>query len=188
MRPRLRSALLFRYAQFLTFFGLQARAMEFIQVALEADPGHQRAWTFAGFLNAQHGRFDAAVRDFERAVALKPDDTDSQFNLGFALQHLGRHEQAIESFGRVLAVRPLMDRAWYGSGLSLLKLGRWEEAAAKLAEAVRLQPMNPYAGYHLAAAWLRLGRRDKVRAEYERVRQFDPKVAEQMAREFGAGS
>lgn len=188
MAVSLRSSLCFRYAQFLTIFGLRARALEFAELAQLADPRHQRAWTFTGFLRAEKGQFEAAIRDFQRAVDLKPGDADSLFNLGFILQRTGKHAEAIERFRQVIALNPNMDRAWYGTGLSLAKLGRHEEAAQKFAEAARLQPFNPYAGYHLAAAWAQLGKRDKVQEEYERVKGFDPKVAEQMRRDFGGAS
>lgn len=187
MGASLRSSLLFRYAQFLTIFGLRARALEFVQLTLQADPRHQRAWTFAGFLNAEKGRMEPAIRAFEEAVRLKPDDADSLFNLGFALQRVGRHEEALVQFGRALALNRYLDRAWYGAGISLDKLGRVAEAAERFAEAGRIQPMNPYAAYHRAAMCFKLGRKDQVNAEYERVKAFDPKVAAQMERDFGAG-
>lgn len=185
MSPSLRASLLFRYAQFLTFCGLKARALEFIELALRQDPRHQRAWTFSGFLHAEQGRFEAAIRDFEQALALKPGDADSAFNLGYALQRVNRHPEAIERFQRVIELNAFVDRAWYGMGLSLAKLGRYDQAAEKLAEAARLQPMNPFAGYQLAGVWFHLGEREKVEAEYRRIKGFDPKMAAQMARDFG---
>ena len=187
MSAALRSSLCFRYAQFLTIFGLRARAHEFIELALQQNPRHQRAWTVSGFMNAEKGRMDAAVRDFEKAVALKPDDADTLFNLGFILQRTGKHPEALERFQRAVELNAFLDRAWYGMGLSLFKLGRYQEAAAKFAEAARLQPMNPYAAYQLAAAWAQLGERQKLEAEYQRVKGFDPKMAAQMQRDFGAG-
>lgn len=187
MSPALKAFLLFRYAQFLTIFGLRARAHEFIELTLQQNPRHQRAWTFSAFLNAEKGRMDAAIRDFEQAVALKPDDAESLFNLGFALQRTGRHPEALERFQRATETNRFLDRAWYGMGISLVKLGRYEEAAPKFAEAARLQPMNPYAAYQLASCWFHLGQRDKLEAEYERVKGFDPKIAAQMQRDFGAG-
>jgi tetratricopeptide (TPR) repeat protein len=187
MNASLRSLLLFRYAQFLTIFGLRARAHEFIALALQQNPRHQRAWTVSGFMNAEQGRPDAAIRDFEQAIALKPDDADTIFNLGFILQGQGRHGEALERFQRAVELSPYLDRAWYGMGLSLSKLGRYQEAAAKFGEAARLQPMNPYAAYHLAGAWFQLGERRKLEDEYQRVRGFDPKMAAQMQRDFGAG-
>lgn len=187
MSAALRSSLSFRYAQFLMVFGLRARAHEFIELALQQDPRHQRAWTVSGFMNAEKGRMDAAIRDFERAVALKPDDADTIFNLGFILQRMGKHAEALERFQRAVELSPFLDRAWYGMGLSLSKLGRHEEAAARFGEASRLQPMNPYAAYHLAAALFQLGDRQKLEEEYRRVKGFDPKMAAQMQRDFGAG-
>jgi Flp pilus assembly protein TadD len=86
---------------------------------------------------------------------------------------------------RAIDLDPKLDRAWYGLGLSLAHDARYEEAALKFREAARLQPLNPYAGYHLAAALFKLGRRDEMRAEYERVKGFDPKVSALMRREFG---
>lgn len=187
MASPLRASLLFRYAQFLTICGLKARALEFIELTLSVDASHQRAWTYAGFLHADKGRFPAAIEAFERAVALKPQDADSLFNLGFALQRVGRHEDALRRFEHAIALNRFLDRAWYGAGISLDKLGRVEEAAERFAEAGRIQPMNPYAAYHRAAMCFKLGRKDVVNAEYERVKGFDPKVAAQMERDFGAG-
>lgn len=187
MSPSLRASLLFRYAQFLTIFGLRARALDFIELTLQTDPHHQRAWTFAGFLNAEKGRLETAISAFERAVELKPGDADSLFNLGYALQRIGRHEEALARFDQAIAGNRFLDRAWYGAGISLDKLGRYEAAAERFAEAARLQPMNPYAAYHRAAMCFKLGRKDEVNAEYERVKGFDPKVAAQMERDFGAG-
>jgi tetratricopeptide (TPR) repeat protein len=187
MAGTVRAALLFRYAQFLTIFGLRARAHEFVQLALQENPRHQRAWTVSGFMHAEKGNLDGAVRDLERAVALKPGDADTAFNLGFILQRKGDHPAALEHFQHAVEANPFLDRAWYGMGLSLSKLGRYPEAAAKFGEAARIQPMNPYAAYHLAATWFQLGDREKLEREYERVQGFDPKMAAQMQRDFGAG-
>ena len=38
---------------------------------------------------------------------------------------------------------------------------------------------------HLAAAWFKLGEHEKVRAEYRRVKGFDPKIAEHVRVDFG---
>ena len=187
MPASLRSFLLYRYAQFLTIFGLRARALEFLELLLQGDPTNQKAMTFSAFLRAQKGNFEGAIRDFTRALELNPADADNLFNLGFALQRVGRHEEALARLQSAVGVNRNLDRAWYGMGLSLDKLGRYDQAAEKFAEAARLQPMNPHAGYHLAAMWFKLGRKDKVNEEYERIKGFDPKVAAQMERDFGAG-
>jgi tetratricopeptide (TPR) repeat protein len=181
----LRPSILFWYGQFLTLLKRHSGALKVFRMVTRENPRHQQAWSCIGFLLAEREEFQPAIDAFERALALDAADAPSHFNVAFILQRIGRHEEAIRRFERTLEVDGKVDRAWYGMGLSLAHLGRLEEAAAKFQEAARLQPFNPYAGYQLAGVWHRLGRRDKVRAEYERIKGFDPKVAERIRIEFG---
>ena len=178
-------ALLYFRAQVFLFFKQHDRALHTFERFLAEYPEHQGAWSTAGFLYAEKGRFQDAIAAFERAVALNPRDTASLFNLGFALQRAGRHAAAIERFQQAVDLQPNLDRAWYGLGLSLAYEDRHAEAAAKFQEAARLQPLSPFPRYQLAGAWFKLGEHEKVRAEYRRVKGFDPKVAEQLRRDFG---
>jgi Flp pilus assembly protein TadD len=181
----LRESLLNYWAQTLFFFGLNERALRAFQVLAREYPSRGDAWAILGYLHAERGELSEAVPAFEKAVALKADDAELLFNAGFATQRAGNHERAMTLMRRVLELDPKLDRAWYGLGLSLAHAGRHEEAVEKFREAARLQPFNPYAGYHLAAELAKLGRRDEVRAEYERVKQFDPKISDLMRRELG---
>lgn len=185
MRGPLHEALLYAWGQTLLFFGLELRALGVMQQVVKENPRRHEAWSVLGYLHAQRGELSQAVPAFENALALRPDDPALCFNAGFAVQRAGDHERAMELMGRAIALDPKLDRAWYGLGLSLAHAGRYEEAVHKFREAARLQPFNPYAGYHLAAALAKLGRRDELRAEYERVKDFDPKISELMRREFG---
>jgi len=180
-----RPSLLFFRAQFYLFIKQHARALESIEALLREDPTHQRAWSIAGFLHAEKGRFDDAIAAFERAVALNPRDAACVFNYAFALQRAGRHDEAIGRFQQAVELDPSIDRAWYGIGLSLIQRGRYREAIEKLGEAARLQPLNPFARYQLAAAWFKLGEHEKVQAEYRHVKGFDPAVAEHIRIDFG---
>ena len=181
MSPRLQ----FLFAQCCIFFKQQARALEALEALLREQPGHARAWSIAGFLYAQKGRLADAIAAFERALAAAPEDAATLFNLGFVLQKAGRHEDAIARLGRAAELQPSLDRAWYGMGLSLIHVGRFREAIERLSEAARLQPFNPYPRYQLAAAWFKLGEPEKVRAEYRRLKTFDPKIAEHVRVDFG---
>jgi tetratricopeptide (TPR) repeat protein len=185
MSQSLRPSILFRYGQFLTLFKRHRRALEVFRAVTREDPRHPQAWSCVGFLLAERDELDGAMEAFGRALALNDADAASHFNIGFILQRQGRHEEAVARFERAVALDANVDRAWYGLGLSLAELGRLEEAAARFAQAAKLQPMNPYAGYQLAGVFHRLGERDKVRAEYERIKGFDPKVAERIRIEFG---
>jgi tetratricopeptide (TPR) repeat protein len=185
MAESLHSSLLYAWAQTLLFFGRNARALQAFREVVRDDPGRYDAWSILGFLYAEKGELSEAVPAFERALALQPDDAALCFNAAFTLQRAGDHERAMQLFLRAIALDPTLDRAWYGLGLSLAHLGRYEEAIPRFKEAARLQPFNPYAGYHLAAALYKLGRFEEVVREYERVKDFDPKISLQMRKEFG---
>jgi Flp pilus assembly protein TadD len=183
-RP-LREPLLYAWAQTLLFFGQELRSLDVMRRVVEENPRREEAWCVLGYLHAKRGELSLAIPAFEKALALRPNDATLCFNAGFTMQRAGDHERAMQLMGRAIAIEPKLDRAWYGFGLSLAHAGRYEEAVDKFRHAARLQPFNPYAGYHLAAALAKLGRRDELRAEYERVKDFDPKISELMRREFG---
>jgi tetratricopeptide (TPR) repeat protein len=55
---------------------------------------------------AARGQYEEARRQFERALAVNPDDADNQSNLCFALTHLGRVEEAIAHCNAALRIDP----------------------------------------------------------------------------------
>jgi tetratricopeptide (TPR) repeat protein len=176
---------LFFFAQACIFFKQHARALQALEALLREAPEHPRAWSIAGFLYAEKGRLGESIAALERALALSPDNAAILFNLGFVLQKAGRHEEAIERMARAVELNPILDRAWYGLGISLIHCGRFHEAIQRLTEAARLQPFNPFARYQLAAAWFKLGEPEKVRAEYRKLKRFDPKIAAHVRADFG---
>jgi tetratricopeptide (TPR) repeat protein len=177
--------LLYFLAQFLVYVRQHDRALRAFEALFTQDATRPRAWSTAGFLYAEKNRFADAAAAFERSLALDAKDAATQFNLGFALQRLDRHDEALRCFAQAVALQSNLDRAWYGMGISLIHQGRFHEAIEKLTEAARLQPLNPFPRYQLAAAWFKLGEHEKVRAEYRRVKSFDPTIAEHIREDFG---
>ena len=51
------------------------------------------------------GRFDEALRSFEAATALAPDDPDAWSSRAGALRELGRLEESLEAARRALSLR-----------------------------------------------------------------------------------
>lgn len=186
MKIRLRPWLHYWTAQSLSVFGLYDRAIDEFREAIACDPSYVAAWRCMGFLYARRDRHDAAIDAFREALRLDPRDDVTRFNLGFIYHHqFKRYAEAIAEFERVVQTSPNNDRAWYGLGLCRQQLGEMDKAVAALKEAARLQYFNPHAGYHLALLYHKLGEHEKALAEYERIKSFEPKFAEQIRRETG---
>lgn len=181
----LRPWLLFQASRALATLRQIDEAIRLLQRVAAESPSYLPAWRSLGFLLAQSERHPEALAALQRAVALDPSDANTRFNLGFLLDKGGEPERARAEFEETVRLLPSHDRAWYGLGLIQIKDNQFAEAARALGRAAALQYFNPYAGYYLAFAWFKLGEHDKASAEYQRVKSFDPKMAEQMQRDFG---
>ena len=185
MRNLLQDWLQFKHAQLLTLLGMQDRAIARLRALVGRSPDYAAAWRYVGFLHAQRGQDADAIEALGRALQLDAADDDTRFNHGFILHQAGRLEEAIAEFERVIKTSPGNDRAWYGLGLCRFARAELEQSVEALKEAARLQYFNPHAGFHLAVAYHKLGRHEEAKAEYERVKSFEPKFAEQLRRETG---
>jgi hypothetical protein len=79
----------------------------------------------------QQGRADAALADFARMIALKPDSAQAHHNVGIALFVRDQLDDALASFERAIARNPEFAAAHHNAGLLLLLNGDfargWDE-------------------------------------------------------------
>ena len=76
------------------------------------------------------GRGDEAIRCFDKAVQLKPDDAGIWKQYGDALLQVQRHDLALKAFQRVNEFDPGQSDAFFKSGVLLHYSGRYQEALA----------------------------------------------------------
>ena len=91
-----------------------------------------RAYSYRGKYRYSIGRYNAALRDFDRAIAIaRKAGRDDIFNLiayrGETLRALGLYEEAIENFTAAISMSPY-PQYYYLRGCSLKALGRTEDA------------------------------------------------------------
>ena len=80
----------------------------------------------------KQGRREDALKAFDKAVQLSPDDAALWKQMGDALLELQRYDHALLSFQHVLKLDPRHQDAAYKSGVLLNDAGRFEEAMACL--------------------------------------------------------
>jgi len=115
------------------------------------------------------GRFEAALGDFRKAVALRPDDPVLHFETAVLLQQMGVEEDARKEAGRATELDPDFEPAWRLAGaIDLTAAEKQPEraltATTALENAHRLSPQNPSTAAALARAYLLQGRPDRARA------------------------
>ena len=142
-------------------------ALRFYQRALELDVSLIVAHVNAGKLHFHAGRFDEALRSFEAATALAPDDADAWSSRAGALRELGRLEELLEAARHALSLRGDFPEAAINLGNALLKLDRPEEALDAYRQANAAAPSSAAAHCGRALALRSLGRFPEALAAFE---------------------
>ena len=90
-------------------------AQDSVAKAIQLDPKSSMAHVSRGVGNyylppALGGGPELAIKDFEKAIHLKPDNAEAQLWLGIALRKLNRNAEARKAFSRSLELNP--GRVW----------------------------------------------------------------------------
>lgn len=105
-----------------------------------------------------HGQFDAAAREWEKALSISPESALLMNNLG--LVHAGRkqYDQAIAYFQRSMRLRPNYTDAHLNLGRNYELLGKLPEAELQLRAAVALAPLSVQTRNELGSLYFHAGR------------------------------
>ncbi len=102
--------------------------------------GRWRPFMNRGSYYLEHENAQAALADFERAIALGEPAGSAQFSRGMALQLLGRYQEAVQAF-HAAEKQGLQDPAlYYQAAVSLRAMGAAQNALAALDEGAKHGP------------------------------------------------
>jgi tetratricopeptide (TPR) repeat protein len=169
-----------RHADALHLMGLLAaqaeqldQAVEWIANAIRLEPKPEYLSSLGTTLLRQ-GRYEEALKVFDKAVQLGPENADLWIALGNILADGKRFAEALQTFQHVLTLNPRHGDATFKSGYLLHKLERFDEALIYLDLAGKLQPNN--AQILRTRGWLLrdLGRLSEALADNQRVHELDP--------------
>jgi tetratricopeptide (TPR) repeat protein len=124
------------------------------------------------------GRHEEALKVFDKAVQLKPDDADLWRNLGDVLVQVERPDNAILSFQRALTLNPRHWDAANRCALLLYQSERFEEALVHFDLCDQLQPDHFPTLYMRAFTLYKLKRFEEALAENHRALALDPTNAD----------
>ena len=105
-----------------------------------------RAWHRYGYQLMQLKRYAAAVKVFDRVLAMDHDYNDANYNRGVSLERLGKDDAALAAFAAELVVDAGDVDAMYRRGRLLWRQHRYADAHAQFAQAADNEraPRNLY--------------------------------------------
>ncbi|WP_114689172.1 tetratricopeptide repeat protein [Polynucleobacter necessarius] len=90
-------------------------------------------------------QFDAALKAYQKTIALQPNYAEADNNIGNLHQDLNRYEDAVKSYDRAIALQPNYAEAYGNAGNALKKFNLLELALAAYEKAMALGWDNEFA-------------------------------------------
>lgn len=136
------------------------------------------AYNVRGGRELEAQNWSAAVDDFRKGLALKPDDPSLRHRLGTALYQMNDARGAEEQFREVIRRSPEFAKAHFSLGVVLAAVGRHQEAIESFTNALTHDGGYLQARLQLANVLARSGRPGEALVEYRRVLESDPALKE----------
>ncbi|MFA5144264.1 MAG: tetratricopeptide repeat protein [Candidatus Omnitrophota bacterium] len=110
--------------------------------AVRKSPDKSRPYNNRGFAYMEKGDFDAAMRDFKKAIALESSsDAGYYYNLGNVYNVKGRLSEAIFNYNEAIRINPGYAEAYIQRAVAYFKNGDY---AASLEDVCKLESMGCY--------------------------------------------
>ncbi len=150
------------------------QAMQMAKRGIAADANEP--WAYWGLASAlvMRKRFDEALREYEKAYDLNPNDANVVTELGWGLALMGRAEEGIPLMQQAMRLNPFHpDWYWTNLGEGYFMAGRYEESVAALE-----QITQPWSRIYqvLAASYAQAGRSEDARAALAKHLKLEPQM------------
>jgi tetratricopeptide (TPR) repeat protein len=151
------------------------RALSDYDEAIRLDTGNALAHVDRGILIAtRKADMRKAIGDFDRALALVPDNVDTLILRGNAYTSVGEHGRALADLDRAAALAPDNPRAFMVRGLVNARLGDMQRAFTDYNMALSLDPKYVDALVNRAAIYSLNGNTEKALADLDKAIELQP--------------
>jgi len=149
-------------------------ALDSVETLIKDYPDEPLLYNISGACYKEIDKLEMACKSFEKAVDLKPDYAEAQYNLGVTLRELGQVDAAIKSYEKALANQHAYPNAHNNLGQILLQSGQPDAAMDHFEWAVAYQPEFFEAHNNLGSSLLALGQVNTAVTHYEKALEIKP--------------
>ncbi len=155
-------------------------ALDEIKQAIAIDPTYSDAFSLRGLIYMRLNDLTFAEESFNKALTLKPRDSNVLHNFGWLKCQQGRYPQALQIFAQALANPLYGERAktLMIQGLCQVRAGDLSEAEASLRKSYEFDAGNPVTGFNLANVLYQKKEDEKAQFYIRRLNNTDLANAE----------
>jgi len=141
----------------------------------DSDPMIHALW---GGIYLLQRRYDQAIAEGERSVALGPNQALPHIMLAMYLLHTGRHKEALPLVRKAMRLDPYYPSIYLQLlGIVYFQMGEYEKAVEAFKMLVVREPHSIVGHEGLAIAYIRLGRKEQARSEVAEVLRLFPEYS-----------
>jgi len=141
----------------------------------DSDPDIHALW---GAIYLKQKRYDQAIAEGEKSVALGPNQSFPHLLLGMYLSHTGRYKEALPLVRKAMRLNPYYPSTYLQLlGGIYLGMEAYEKAVEAFKALVVREPQSRVGHRGLAIAYIRLGRKEQARSEVAEVLRLFPEYS-----------
>ncbi|HEY7315773.1 MAG TPA: tetratricopeptide repeat protein [Gemmataceae bacterium] len=133
------------------------------------------AYAHRGSAWKEKGEYDIAIKDYNEAIRLQPEETVWFSNRGLVWHDKKEYDKAIIDFNEAIRLDPKNVWAFNDRGYAWETKKEYDKAIADYDEAIRLDPKYVRAFTNRGNAWKARKKYDKAIADYNEAIRVDPK-------------
>lgn len=116
----------------------------------------------------------AALREFQKAIELKPNYGDAYHNLANTYLELSQPDKALENYQNALKFNPTLWQSYQNIAAIYFQQKEYDLAIQNLQKAISINPKNLNLRNNLGIAYLIMGQKDKAKEVFTQVSNIDP--------------
>ncbi len=120
------------------------------------------------------GEYDRAIEDYDKAIALNPNDASFYYNRGNTYDYKGEYDRAITDYDQAIALDPKLAPAYGNRGLVYARKGENDRAIMDFNKAIALEPEYAMNYFYRGLAYEKLGDKQKAEPDYQKTLSLLP--------------
>jgi tetratricopeptide (TPR) repeat protein len=149
-----------------------------IEVLVKDFPNSPILYNIRASCYKANGQMDASIKDYKKAITLKPDYAEAYYNLGVTLREVGQIDAALKSYEKSLAIKHEYPGAHNNIGNIFLDLGSLDSAIDHFEWAVAFKPDYAEAHNNLGVVERKQEKFDQAIKSFEKAIAIQPNYAQ----------
>lgn len=142
--------------------------------AARTSPSSSQNHNNLGDYYGRHGDLENSVREFKRAITLKPNYADAYHNLGNAYRDMGKLDEALKSYEKALLIEPRLWQSYQNIAAIYYSQKNVDKAIEYLQKGITVNPKDPNLYVVLAVVYYKLGEKDQASETLTTALKIDP--------------